>query len=122
MGQSAVTLILVFALITCLKQVAAGDGKTISANELKTILAAIPEAERDGFIRSNIELGYKIEQRKQPWEDEKSGKLAVQIFRYFLDIKRNSKAVFKSLKAADVICYPDPIGCIDSDDSGIRPI
>lgn len=44
MGQSAFTLLVFFTLVTCLKHVAADDGKTISANQLMAILATIPEA------------------------------------------------------------------------------
>ncbi|XP_050295101.1 uncharacterized protein LOC126735193 [Anthonomus grandis grandis] len=117
-----------FCFITLLIQSSTGnpvkDVKKITMVELRDIVAKVPTGERKAFIKAKIDLGYRIQQLGESTDDQEEATLAVQIFNYFVENQEailQRKQITDSIIVAETVCYPEPIGCIDPDDPGIRP-
>lgn len=82
-------------------------------------------ADQYGFVQKNYLRGYDIVHYEKPTEIEHldpASKLSLDVYLVIAkDKTRNPDEDRRRLKNGTEICFPDPIGCIDLDDGGLRP-
>ncbi|KAL1518152.1 hypothetical protein ABEB36_001821 [Hypothenemus hampei] len=108
------------------RQTTTNNNNKLTTQELIELLETVPDEGKNKFIKDNVNLGFKIEFLKEPWENHDEAQLATKIFHYYLENREEIgfRKLLKNNQAliADVFCFPDPIGCIDTDDGGLHPI
>ncbi|XP_066250231.1 uncharacterized protein [Euwallacea similis] len=118
------SMVLVSALLVMSSWALGETLRELTMKDMREMLTYMPETDWQPFIRDKVDVGYKVEIQLQKWENKEEAILSREIFHYFLDNQeeiRKRKELLNAEALTELICYPDPIGCIDTDDPGIRP-
>ncbi|XP_066157029.1 uncharacterized protein [Euwallacea fornicatus] len=118
------SVVLVSTLLVMSSWALGEDIRKLSMEDMRAMLAEMPQTRWRPFLRGKIDVGYKVEIEREEWENKEEAILSREIFHYFVDNQeeiRKRKELLNAEALTDTVCYPEPIGCFDTDDPGIRP-